>query len=132
MALHRDVDGVVHTVTSTGGEAVINPPGVWHRSGPRAVHHVRQGHRGPPPLKSGSVVAPIAPVAGRLPSSLVPPIGCSVYGTASLTVKFSVVRAPGVTVTTMGWVVDSLTPTPLPNTSTKPETHQVPGWSASW
>jgi len=46
MALHRDVDGVVHTVTSTGGEAVINPPGVWHTAevtGPGPVLFITSG-----------------------------------------------------------------------------------------
>jgi hypothetical protein len=30
ITLHQEIDGVVRTVTLRAGEAVINPPGVWH------------------------------------------------------------------------------------------------------
>lgn len=30
MTLHQEIDGEVRTVTLRAGEAVINPPGVWH------------------------------------------------------------------------------------------------------
>lgn len=30
MTLHQEIDGKVRTVTIKEGEAVINPPGVWH------------------------------------------------------------------------------------------------------
>jgi quercetin dioxygenase-like cupin family protein len=30
MTLHQEVDGAVRTVVATVGEAVVNPPGVWH------------------------------------------------------------------------------------------------------
>jgi mannose-6-phosphate isomerase-like protein (cupin superfamily) len=30
ITLHQDIDGKVRTVTLKTGEAVINPPGVWH------------------------------------------------------------------------------------------------------
>jgi quercetin dioxygenase-like cupin family protein len=30
ITLHQEIDGKVHTVTLRAGEAVINPPGVWH------------------------------------------------------------------------------------------------------
>jgi mannose-6-phosphate isomerase-like protein (cupin superfamily) len=30
MTLHQEVDGIVRTVTIESGEAIINPPGVWH------------------------------------------------------------------------------------------------------
>ena len=30
ITLHQEIDGRVHQVTIRAGEAVINPPGVWH------------------------------------------------------------------------------------------------------
>jgi quercetin dioxygenase-like cupin family protein len=30
ITLHQEIDGVVRTVTLHAGEAVVNPPGVWH------------------------------------------------------------------------------------------------------
>jgi len=30
MTLHQEIDGQVRSVTLRAGEAVINPPGVWH------------------------------------------------------------------------------------------------------
>lgn len=30
VVLHQEVDGAVRTVTLRAGEAVVNPPGVWH------------------------------------------------------------------------------------------------------
>jgi mannose-6-phosphate isomerase-like protein (cupin superfamily) len=30
ITLHQEIDGLVRTVTIERGEAVINPPGVWH------------------------------------------------------------------------------------------------------
>jgi quercetin dioxygenase-like cupin family protein len=30
MTLHQEIDGALRTVTLHAGEAVINPPGVWH------------------------------------------------------------------------------------------------------
>lgn len=30
ITLHQEIDGAVRSVTLRGGEAVINPPGVWH------------------------------------------------------------------------------------------------------
>lgn len=30
ITLHQEIDGVVRTVTLGPGEAVINPPGIWH------------------------------------------------------------------------------------------------------
>ena len=30
MTLHQEIDGETHTVTLAAGQAVINPPGVWH------------------------------------------------------------------------------------------------------
>jgi len=32
LTLHQEIDGVVRTVTLRQGEAVVNPPGVWHTS----------------------------------------------------------------------------------------------------
>lgn len=30
ITLHQDIDGKVHTAHLSAGEAIINPPGVWH------------------------------------------------------------------------------------------------------
>jgi quercetin dioxygenase-like cupin family protein len=30
MTVHQEIDGKVHTVTLRAGEAIMNPPGVWH------------------------------------------------------------------------------------------------------
>ena len=30
ITLHQEIDGVVRTATINSGEAIINPPGVWH------------------------------------------------------------------------------------------------------
>jgi mannose-6-phosphate isomerase-like protein (cupin superfamily) len=30
ITLHQEIDGTVRTVTITNGEAIVNPPGVWH------------------------------------------------------------------------------------------------------
>jgi len=30
LTLHQEIDGVVRAVTLRTGDAVINPPGVWH------------------------------------------------------------------------------------------------------
>jgi hypothetical protein len=52
------------------------------------------------------------------------------YDAAPRTAKFSVVREPAVTLTTLGWEVVLFTE-PKPNSSTNPDTHQVPGGSDS-
>ena len=30
LVLHQEIDGVVRSTTINGGEAMINPPGIWH------------------------------------------------------------------------------------------------------
>jgi quercetin dioxygenase-like cupin family protein len=30
MTVHQEIDGKLHTVSLRAGEAIINPPGVWH------------------------------------------------------------------------------------------------------
>ncbi len=70
ITLHQEIEGVVRTITLQGGEATINPPGVWHTADVTGMVTACSSLRASAPSTGPADWAAVA--YGRLPIRFVP------------------------------------------------------------